>query len=173
AAVRIMLRRRAPVVAVPLKSIAAVCRIRQWSSDLDCLEQIFVHEEYSLPFALKPRVIVDAGANIGAASLYFAHKYPDARILALEPELSNFRLLTENCADLDNVLPIRAALWSHTQNVALADPNADNWAFSVREGNVNAAIPALTIERLMDRFDVQHIDLLKLDIEGAEKEVFS
>src|SRR5207249_6306160 len=117
-------------VAVPLKAIASVCRIRQWSSDLECLEQIFVHEEYSIPFTLKPRVIVDAGANIGAASLYFAHKYPEAKIFALEPELSNFQLLEENCATHPNIVPIRAALWSQTENVALADPNADNWAFS-------------------------------------------
>jgi FkbM family methyltransferase len=174
AAVRIMLQRRAAVVAVPLKATASVCRVRQWSSDLECLEQIFVREEYLLPFALKPRVIVDAGANIGATSLYFAHKYPDAKILALEPELSNFQLLRENCAALRNVLPIRGALWSRAENVALTDPNADKWAFSVREGDADAAtIPGITIESLMDRFGIQHIDLLKLDIEGAEKEVFS
>src|SRR5437762_11859513 len=64
AAVRIMLQRRAPVVAVPLRAIPSVFRIRQWSSDLQCLEQIFVQEEYLVPFDLKPKIIVDAGANI-------------------------------------------------------------------------------------------------------------
>jgi FkbM family methyltransferase len=174
-AVRIMLlQRRAPVVTVPLKAIASVCRIRQWSSDLECLEQIFVHEEYSIPFTLKPMVIVDAGANIGAASLYFAHKYPGAKIFALEPELSNFQLLQENCAGFANVFPIRAALWSGGARVALADPNEDKWAFSVRDVAADAGtIPAMTVDALMDRFGIQHIDLLKLDIEGAEKEVFS
>ena len=86
-----------------LKATSTTFYLRPLSSDLDCLEQVFINEQYRLPFSFEPRIIVDAGANIGAASIYFAKKWPDAKILALEPEESNFGILRKNCARLPNV----------------------------------------------------------------------
>jgi FkbM family methyltransferase len=126
-----------------------------------------------LPFVVNPKVIVDAGANIGGASLYFAHKYPNAKILALEPETSNFVLLKHNCAAMENIVPIQAALWAQSEYLTLADPDAEKWCFTVKpscDGEQN--IRGMTIEELMQEFGVDHIDLLKMDIEGGEKEVF-
>jgi FkbM family methyltransferase len=171
--VLMMLQRHAAVVDVVLRRTRSVCRLRPRSSDEDCLWQVFVNEEYLLPFPLNPTVIVDAGANIGGASLYFAYKYPDAKILALEPEASNFALLKHNCAAMKNIIPIQAALWAQSERVTLTDPDAEKWRFTVTpscDGEQN--IRGMTIEELMQEFGVDHIDLLKVDIEGAEKEVF-
>jgi hypothetical protein len=70
--------------------------LRARTSDLDVHREIFVNEQYKHDFLAAPRVIVDVGANIGLSSIYFAIHYPNARILALEPEESNFRLLRKN-----------------------------------------------------------------------------
>ena len=53
----------------------------------------------------RPSVIIDAGANIGLASIWFASKFPEARILAIEPEKSNYELLVRNVEPLHHVTP--------------------------------------------------------------------
>jgi FkbM family methyltransferase len=171
--VLLIFQRHAAVVDVVLRRTRSACRLRPGSSDEDCLGQVFVNEEYRLPFALNPNVIVDAGANIGGASLYFAYKYPGAKVFALEPEPSNFALLKHNCAAIDNIIPIQAALWAQSEYVALTDPDAEKWSFTVTASSDREQdIRGMTIEELMQEFGVDHIDLLKMDIEGAEKEVF-
>lgn len=54
---------------------------------------MLLNAEYAWDTAVRPRVIVDAGANIGLASLFFANKYADAKIIAIEPEEHNFKIL--------------------------------------------------------------------------------
>lgn len=172
-AVTLSLRRGADVVAVRLHRASSLTYVRPKSSDIECLLQVLANKEYLLPFDVTPRVIVDAGANIGAASLFFADKYPDARIFALEPEESNFQLLKLNCAHLPNVTPIRAALWPKSGHVTVTDPSAAKWAFTVREETgLQGEISGVTVTELMQQYGLEQIDLLKLDIEGAEKEVF-
>jgi FkbM family methyltransferase len=70
-------------------------------------------------------------------------------------------------------VPIEAALWSKPENVMLADPDSEKWAFAVRASAGNeAGFRGVTVEGLMQEFAIERIDLLKLDIEGAEKEIF-
>jgi FkbM family methyltransferase len=172
-AINVMLHRGAPVVGATLKATSSVCYLRRWSSDLECLKKVFVDEEYRLPFDLMPRIIVDAGANIGAASIYFAKRYPTATILALEPEASNFALLRKNCLHLPQVIPVQAALWPQPAMLTVADSEAEKWAFTVRPRlGEEAVVRGITVDDLMREFSVDRIDLLKLDIEGAEKELF-
>src|SRR5437588_4682770 len=75
-AVKLAFQRRAPFVDVLLKTSMSFCRLRPRSSDIDCLGKVFLWEEYKLPFAIEPTVIIDGGDNVEAASLYFASKYP-------------------------------------------------------------------------------------------------
>jgi len=72
-------------------------------------EKIFLDREYDLSFLnLDPKVIIDGGSNVGYASVFFANRYPDARIISVEPEASNFRLLVKNTRSYPNVTRIRA-----------------------------------------------------------------
>jgi len=174
AAVKVLVRRRASTIAVRLKAAPAVCTLRPQSTDVACLEKVFFHEEYRLPFSVKPQVIIDAGANIGSASIYFATRFPDARVLALEPEASNFELLKKNCSPFLRVTPLQAALWSECEPLALVDPRSSKWAFAVqRPFQDSGTIPGITVDALMRQFGFSWIDVLKLDIEGAEQEIFS
>lgn len=172
-ALRLILHRDAAIVRIFLKRSSSACHVRPHSSDLDCLKQTFLNEQYLPPFDLKPKVIIDGGANIGAASIYFAKKFPEATIFAVEPEVSNYELLKKNCAELTNVVPLRAALWPRSEPLAIEEPDAEKWAFSVRKVDFGeSSIRGIAIDELMQEVGIDHIDLLKLDIEGAEKELF-
>jgi|SRR5580704_8443384 FkbM family methyltransferase len=122
------------------------------------------------PFS--PQTIVDAGAHIGIASILFARRYPLSRIVAVEPEPSNFALLLKNIAPYKNIQPICAAIWKETGEVTLGSSSVHpKGAFQITE-NGGTRVRALTIDALMREADLQSIDLLKIDIEGSEKEVF-
>lgn len=150
--------------------------LRGSTTDIRCFEKVFLANEYQSPFHLSPRLIVDAGANVGMATLYFAHRYPDATIVAIEPELANFGMLQRNCRRLQNVVLIQAALWPEQRKLKINDHNSDAWTFSVSEEESDAAageVAAITVDEILRRFGVRQIDLLKLDIEGAEFDLFS
>jgi len=149
-------------------------RLGAKTTDLRVLEQVFARQEYALPKSIKPRTIVDAGANIGCATIFFASRYPDARIIAVEPEASNFEVLQANCAGLSNVVPVHAAVWSHPATLTFVNPNCGNWAFAMKE-RVDDGTPVrgVTMPQLIEEFSLDRIDVLKMDIEGGEKEVFS
>lgn len=147
--------------------------IRPGSSDLRCLRKVFVNYEYLLPFETNPKLIVDAGANIGLATLFFAGAFPRAQIIAIEPEASNYDLLVRNCAGMTNVTLCNAAVWHTETSLQIANPDAEKWAFTVTPGTLNGSgIKALTIPQILDQSGHDTIDILKLDIEGAERELF-
>ena len=152
--------------------------LRAGTSDVDCLEKVFVQREYESPFRTAPRIIVDAGANVGMATLFFAGEFPAAKIVAIEPEQSNFKVLQRNCRGLANVTLLNAALWGNERSLQIDDSSAEKWGFEVSEkssGAVNGSqsVAAVTIPRLMKSIGAGRIDILKLDIEGAEREVFN
>ncbi len=152
--------------------------LRLKTSDMATFVKIFLDREYEIGVAKQPRVIVDAGANIGLASIFYANKYPDARIIALEPEHSNFSLLKKNVAPYANVLAINKALWGENTTLEIVDPGLDKWGFQTHKrkdkgkdaGKIN--IESITVDKLMLDHALDHIDILKIDIEGAEREVF-
>lgn len=161
------------------------CRHPLWlrvpSSDVETYRQIFLKEEYLFEADRPPRTIIDAGANIGLTSIYFANRYPQARIIAIEPETSNYELLSKNVAQYPSIRPIRAALWNRSEEISLVDPGRGNWGFTtdtadqaLRAGyGVRHTVRALTIPQILDEFGLEKIDVLKIDIEGAEAEVFA
>ena len=119
-----------------------------------------------------PRTIVDAGANIGMASILFALEYPTARIIAIEPEPANFAALVRNTAPYKMITPIQAALWREEGEVTLGASAAHpKGAFRIVE-NGPQRVRAITIDTVMREAGIDSIDFLKIDIEGAEIEVF-
>ena len=154
--------------------------LRLPSSDAWTLEQIFVQQEYRFDVARQPVSILDAGANIGLASILLANRFPRARIIAIEPEAGNFALLERNVAPYPNITPIRAALWHDNSTVDIVDPGLGHWGFMVRSGMRKPVpgdesvteVPAITVDAIMQKYGLERIDILKMDIEGAEYEVF-
>ncbi len=177
-ALRLTLAENKPGEArIYLRPIKREVVIRRKTTDLSCLEKVFIADEYRSPFQLAPQVIVDAGANVGMATLFFARQYPYARIVAIEPEPLNFEMLKKNCEGMSNVTLLKSALWSDSCNVRIANPSAEAWAFSVTdqtsEADGLATVSTITIADILRRMNTDHIDLLKLDIEGSELQLFS
>lgn len=141
--------------------------------DFDVTNSILRKGEYDIDFGFEPAVIVDAGANIGASTLYFRLRYPNSIIYAIEPEGSNFKLLEKNLASYKNVHTEKCAVWYKNMDLVVSDPGAEKYAFRMDEaGGDGNIISGFTMNELMKRWNLERIDLLKMDIEGAEKKLF-
>lgn len=128
--------------------------------------------------------ILDAGGNIGISSVFFATLFPKATIITLEPSLENFKVLMRNVRRFPHVYPVHSALWSTSEKLALLSyaPNAthEEWGFKARplsqvtsEDEVVATMQGVSTGFLLDFFDLPGFDLLKIDIEGGEANVFA
>jgi FkbM family methyltransferase len=163
-------------VKIYLSSIGRYIILRGATTDSACFDKVFLDEEYRSPYDHELQMIVDAGANIGMATLYFSSRYPTARIVAIEPQAQNFEILQRNCAGLPNVTLVQAALWPRPEKLTISDHHQGAWAYSVTceptEQSI-AEVPGISVDDIMRKLKVDHIDLLKLDIEGSEREVFS
>jgi FkbM family methyltransferase len=148
--------------------------LRVGTSDVSVFGQMFLQRQYGgLPIA-NPRVIFDGGANIGLASLFFLNQYPNARIIAIEPDYENY------CVAERNLYPYRdrcslmyGALWSERTRLALKKRGA-HWESQVeacQPGLADRNIEAYSLSDIRQQFTLSTIDLLKVDIEGAEIEL--
>lgn len=148
--------------------------LRGRSVDFTVLNSIIGKGEYDIEPGFVPAVIVDAGANTGASTLYFRMRFPEARIIAVEPEISNFRLLTRNVESCPGVSCINAALWFRDGWLSLRNPSADHYAYQFDETDGDdARVRSITLSTLMANAGADTIDILKMDIEGAEYQIFS
>jgi FkbM family methyltransferase len=118
--------------------------------------------------------VIDAGANIGDETIRFYGFHPQATIIALEPESSNFELLVKNTLDIDRVHCLQEGLWSQPAYLKVIHAD-DHISHRVAEAQSHekGAIRATSIPDLMNRYSIDQIDILKMDIEGGEAEVFS
>jgi FkbM family methyltransferase len=120
------------------------------------------------------RYIVDAGANIGDETLRFRHFHPGATVFALEADRGNFELLKLNARGDTGIVPLHKALWSEDGFVEIIK-GTTNEGCRVRGRDTPSAmesVEAISIVSLMKQFNIPLIDILKLDIEGAEKAIF-
>jgi len=171
-AVRARIVPRWSEAAIRHPSIKHPVHLRIRASDVPVFKQVIVNREYDFGFPLPENpVIIDAGANIGMASVYFANKFSTARIIALEPDPWNFAMLEKNVRPYPKIRPINAALWEKSTSMRITH---QDWGTAGRacEPDQDGTIHAITIAELCRSFEVDHIDLLKVDIEGAEKGIF-
>jgi FkbM family methyltransferase len=119
-------------------------------------------------------VVLDLGANIGAFSL-FASRTAEI-VYALEPDPSNFRQLSRNLAHnkVDNVVPLQAAIGARSGTALLhgAKYNKGSSSLVVDVSDDVVEVNVTTLRQLMDEHDLAKIDLLKVDIEGSEFDLF-
>ena len=145
--------------------------------DETIIKKIFVDNEYSTDWCEVPvpknPLIIDAGAHIGCASLFFADAIPSASIVAIEPALSNYERLKKNTKNLPSwqIIPIRAALSSKEGYSEVVDANLGSWGFQTRPSKVG--VRNITIPMLYKAYPAFNPYIVKIDIEGAEADVFS
>jgi len=146
------------------------------SGDLYVFLEVFgkkFGEVYDPALKGNPRLIVDGGANVGFASVMFANRFPDAKVVSIEPDAKNCDIFRKNCSGYPNVKLLHAALWHRPGRVKIENPGDASFLFRVTEdGDSSDGIPALTLSDIIAGEDVDVIDILKLDVEGAEKVLF-
>jgi FkbM family methyltransferase len=166
---------------------------REKSSDEAVMKQVFVDESYNLnriarcaelmsfgkrqeEKGLRP-LVVDAGANIGLSALFFMFILPNPHIVAIEPDLENFKLLSKNVGGLD-VETIRGAASSTKGKARVVDPGSGHWAYRTQalaeDADFKDAIPRITINDIYESCRSKFFPfIVKVDIEGAEEDLFS
>lgn len=165
--------RTKPMVKVTVPGIRHPVYVRACTTDASVYAQVLVEKHYEFELPINPRFIIDAGANIGLAAVYFANRFPDAAIIAVEPEADNYAMLCRNAAPYPQIRPLRAALWSENCRLHLFDPGQGSHGFQIRSDSAgSAAVDAVTVDYILQQAGMKEVDLLKIDIEGAEKEVF-
>jgi FkbM family methyltransferase len=113
-------------------------------------------------------IIIDAGANIGGASIWFSKAFPAAKVFAVEPDPANARLCRLNTQGL-NVEVVEAAIGARSGSVSLVSGEA-SWAVqTVRGGDV----PMVTVGDLLARTPDDELLIAKIDIEGFESDLFA
>ena len=143
-------------------------------SDHRILFHVFGRRALEIPLQDAPRLIVDGGANVGYASIYFANKYPDAQIIAVEPDAENCALFRMNSSAYPNIELIQGGIWPSSADLVIEDSSVRSWSFRLMEtSSENNHIKGFTLADILQRSDKQRIDLLKLDIEGSEEQLFS
>jgi FkbM family methyltransferase len=118
-------------------------------------------------------LILDVGSNIGASVAFFRARYPSARIVGLEPDPRAFARLQGNVADLDvMVLQVAAAA---EDGLRVFHPAEATWLSSFDADADRGAIEveARGLDSLLDDLGIERVDLLKIDVEGAEAEILS
>ena len=148
--------------------------LRAPSSDVHLFKSILMRGEYArIPLPETATAIIDAGANVGLASAFFANRYPDAKIVALEPDAGNFAMLQKNTKPCANVITEQAALWNEKKTLRLSDPGRGECGFTVGEKGKGETVAAVTVDDIINRHNIERVSILKVDIEGAELEVFA
>jgi FkbM family methyltransferase len=147
------------------------------TSDEYVFNQLFIRHEY-VPLCEQipdPKFILDLGANVGYASAFFASRYPNVRILAVEPDPRNFELCSRNLKPYgDRIKLLKGAVWPYCSRLELSYEFGNGLATQVRavHNDANAEVEAWDISTLLDIAQVEVADIVKIDIEGSEAEVF-
>ena len=138
-------------------------------------EEVILKKSYNIPLSFSPKTIIDGGGNIGLTAAFLATRFPEATIVTLEPDGGNFEQLKKNTAAYQNIHPVQAGIWPRTASLLVKDTGHGNNGFVVEETGAETpgAVAALSIPDIMAKMRWPSVDLLKLDVEGSEKEIFS
>ncbi len=149
--------------------------IRSGSSDGSLFKQIFYDGEYDLDIQIQPKYIIDGGGNIGFFAVLMANRYPDATIISIEPDSNNFLLLKKNTAEYKNIIPVQSGIWNKEVSLLVIDQGYGEWGLMVKEVPPGTAdsFDAVSIAGLMRKYNLPHLDIVKLDVEGAEEFIFA
>jgi FkbM family methyltransferase len=127
------------------------------------LDDVFCRREYQFELAEPPKSILDLGGHVGGSVLFFRRKWPGAAITVVEANPRLVGLLRRNVGEL-GVTILHAAVASENGTVQFVDSD-QSWAGRIGSGGHR--VPAISLDRLL----AEPVDVLKMDIEGAEFDV--
>lgn len=165
-----------PVVEeVALRSLGPGIHLRSHTTDISVLAEVVVSDGYSAlsRVGAQPDTILDLGANTGIVARWLLHRFPHARLLAVEPDSGNAEMLRRNLENVKNRTSIvTAAAGARNRVVGLETESGEHGFRIVERADGESGIDVLTVPELLETAGFERADLLKCDIEGAEDEVF-
>lgn len=159
-----------------LKGLAHPIFLREGRSDPFFFGQIFLDQEFAPTRTLEVAAIIDLGGNAGLASVWFLNNFPHARLVTIEANADNYPLLEANLRPYGGrAMVVKGGIWWRRTPLTLIRRQNEGDA-SVREA-LQGDDPATVVEgwdipALMEHANFTYIDLLKVDIEGAEVDLF-
>lgn len=167
--------------------------VRDGTADWMTFDQIFIDEDYDLRRVSRfddvhrlyremlangdTPLILDLGANVGFSAAYFHLQWPEAKIVAVEPDADNLGQLQKNVSTLSAIDAVAGAISSQPGKVQIKDSGVDKNAFRiVASGTGNGAeVAAVTVPEIFERYAAERCRpfVVKIDIEGAEADLFS
>lgn len=161
-----------PMVVRPSTPDGKSVEIWLWNFiDVLVVREIFLDAEYRIPDPISPSTILDLGANIGVSALYFRAVYPDAVVLAVEPDPVQFQRLERNTAGDPKIRTLEAAATVRSGPVTFYQAT-QGWVSALERPEripaTETTVTGLSIPEILARGDVERVDLIKLDIEGGE-----
>jgi len=161
----------------PVKAFARIS-----SSDLFVYDQIFIDKEYKKIIDIfkhqnqRPRVILDCGSNVGYVSLFFDLYFKEAQFFCVEPDRQNCTQIAKNLKinEIENFKIYQKALWSSKTHLYLNTAFRDglDWSFNITKDETETMVESISIQDIIQENNIDCIDILKIDIEGSEKEIF-
>ncbi|PUZ23909.1 methyltransferase, FkbM family [Chitinophaga costaii] len=132
-------------------------------------EEILADEIYKFNSNTDRPFIIDCGANMGMGVLYFKNSYPQAEVWAYEPDQTNFELLQKNVATFHDVTLHQQAIWTHNGFITFeASGTLSSKIVEGEEAATASSMVRIPCVRLADILAQRTVQLLKIDIEGAE-----
>jgi FkbM family methyltransferase len=137
--------------------------------ELHGLREVFVRGDYALTLQEAPRTILDLGANVGAAAVHFATRWPAAEVIALEPDPDAFERLVRNTRAFPSVRPLQLAIAADAGDATLYRTGFTLTNSLMKEhGGEPITVRAVSLDWLLDGPCAGRVDLLKFDVEGSE-----
>ncbi|HTN77656.1 MAG TPA: FkbM family methyltransferase, partial [Pirellulaceae bacterium] len=178
--IRLPLIRDKRVIRLTSKHARHPLLCRANTTDIRAFNQIFLDREYScLDNVRDPGLVIDCGGNVGYSSAYFLSRFPQCEVIAIEPDAHNYQMLCDNLRPFGaRAKTIQAGVWSRSANLTISESHCRSggeWGYQVRECQPGepAGFPAVGIGELLRDSGHDRISILKIDIEGAEGNIFA
>ncbi len=171
---------------VKLPGFPGMFGLRTGTSDAEFVRMLangYDFPEYRIPVPVKPKVILDFGANIGASAILFARRYPQAQIFAFEPRPDNVQFLERNVAAYENITVVPYGVGRRTEELDYyfsCLPSSNTGGF-YNDGSLSWAtqgphaevmkLPVLAVDAAFERYGITRADIIKIDCEGAEFDI--
>ncbi len=165
----------APLIALRLAPLeGAVIHCRSGLADFGVIYDTFEGAYHLPPPDLLPiESILDLGSNIGLTMVHYAALFPNAKILGAELDAGNYWVAKKNIEQFgERCRIVHAAVWHEPGEVPYGGVRESGYAVIIKEGEkVKDKVRAVTVDALIDKLGVPMVDFVKMDIEGAEREV--
>jgi FkbM family methyltransferase len=151
--------------------------LRPGTPDVHEFIHTVIRANYGRHLPRKPvRLIIDAGAYIGDTTVWYLNRFPQATVIALEPNPRSFAMLERNCRKYGRrAILVQAAVWPWRTQLELNEGSSGTTDASVRQVTTIASnsCDGVTMDSLFSDYNVDTVDIFKCDIEGGEVDLFS